>query len=167
MAEWRAMSGLGLTVVRLTLASVFVMHGLHVLIGFWGGPGPGAGGLEATSARFQAAGLAPGHVLAVIAGALQLGGGVLLAIGWLTRWIAAALALYTAAIAWAMHLEWGFFLNWTGAPGSGHGVEYAAVLIAALTCIVLAGPGDWSIDGRRTRYAASRALGRARAMRRG
>jgi putative oxidoreductase len=161
------MNGLGLAVLRLALAAVFLLHGLHVLFGFWGSAAAGMGGLDATGARFQAAGLGPGHVVAVVAGLLQLAGGGLLVIGWLTRWVTVALALYTAVVAWFMHVEWGFFLNWTGAPGSGHGSEYAIVVMAALLCLGLSGPGAASIDGRRAHYAASRAAGRARALRRG
>ena len=161
------MNGLGLAVLRLALAAVFILHGLHVLFGFWGGAGPGAGGLDVMGARFQAAGLAPGHVVAVGAGLVQLGGGALLVIGWLTRWVTLALGLYTAVVLWFMHRDWGFFLNWTGAPGVGHGIEYGVVIVAALACLALSGPGTGSIDGRRAHYAASRAAGRARAMRRG
>jgi uncharacterized membrane protein YphA (DoxX/SURF4 family) len=41
-------------------------------------------------------------------------------------------------------------------------MEYAVVMIAALVCLTLAGSGEWSIDGVRSRSAASRAAGRAR-----
>jgi putative oxidoreductase len=157
----------GLTILRLAVGAVFVAHGLHVLFGIGGGAAPGPGGLEVTAARLQTAGVGSAHVVAVIAGVLQFVGGALLAAGWLTRWAGVALALHTGVFAWLLHYRWGFFLNWTGAPGAGHGVEYAVVLAAALVCLAIGGGGDWSIDGRRAHREASRMAGRARAMRRG
>jgi uncharacterized membrane protein YphA (DoxX/SURF4 family) len=47
-------------------------------------------------------------------------------------------------------------------PGVGHGVEYNLVLIAALLCLTLIGPGAFSVDHRRERSAAAYAAGRAR-----
>jgi putative oxidoreductase len=157
----------GLTVLRVVVAAVFLAHGLHTLFGLWGGPGVGPGGLAAASARLDAAGLSPGYVMAVLAGTIQLGCGALLAAGWLTRWAALALLLYVALTSWKLHLRWGFFLNWVGDAGRGHGLEHAIVLAAALVCLMLSGGGAFSLDGRRASHAASRAAGRARAMRRG
>ena len=153
--------------LRLTVAAVFTMHGLHTLFGLFAGPGVGPGGLDAASARLDAAGFTPGHVMAVLAGLVQLGGGALLAAGWLTRWASLALLVYTGITAWKLHARWGFFLNWVGDPGRGHGLEYVLVLAAALVCLMLAGGGAVSLDGRRSSRAASRAAGRARALRRG
>jgi hypothetical protein len=36
------------------------------------------------------------------------------------------------------------------------------VLVGALVCLILAGSGRWSFDGRRAAHAESRAMGRAR-----
>ena len=38
------------------------------------------------------------------------------------------------------------FLNWAITPGRGHGVEYSLVIVAALFCLALTGPGDLSFD---------------------
>jgi putative oxidoreductase len=161
------MPSAGLATLRLAVAAVFMTHGLHALFGLFGGPGVGPGGLDAVSARLDAAGLSPGYAMAVLTSVLQLGGGGLLAAGWLTRWAALALLLYVGLTGWMVHLRWGFFLNWVGDPGRGHGLEHAMVLAAALVCLMLAGGGALSLDGRRANRAASRALGRARALRRG
>lgn len=157
----------GLAALRLAVAAVFTIHGLHGLFGFFAGSGAGPGGLDAASARLDAAGLSPGYVMAVLAGVIQLGGGALLIAGWLTRWAALALLLYVGITGWKLHLRWGLFLNWVGDAGRGHGLEYTIVLAGALVCLMLAGGGAFSIDGRRAHRAASRAAGRARAMRRG
>ena len=107
-------------------------------------------------------GLVPGYPLAVIAGTIQLVAGGLIAIGLLTRWAALATVLYLGIMIWKDQWRWGFFANWMLNPERGHGVEVSVVLVGALVSLALAGAGDWSIDGRRTRVAAARASGRAR-----
>jgi hypothetical protein len=41
-------------------------------------------------------------------------------------------------------------------------MEFSILIIGALACLFLAGPGEWSLDGRRQHSAARRAAGRAR-----
>jgi putative oxidoreductase len=101
----------------------------------------------------------------VLAGVIQLAGGLLIAVGWMTRWASAAVGGLLLIQVWTMHLAWGFFLNWTSDPVRGHGVEYALVLCGALLCLALGGAGDLSIDGRRLRRADTLALQRARIRR--
>jgi putative oxidoreductase len=156
------MIAIGLAILRLTLAVVLAIHGAHTLFGFWGGPGAGPGGLSPTASHFASIGLEPGMYMAVVAGVIQLVGGFLLAVGFLTRWAAAAVLGYLAISSWKQHAPWGFFLNWVNDPTRGHGMEYAIVLMSALFLFVLAGGGDFSIDGRRSQSAAARAAGRAR-----
>ncbi len=161
------MTNAGLLLLRLTLAAVCVAHGAHVLFGAFGGPGSGVGpgGLGQTAAQFAAMGL-PGFPLAVLDGVVQLLGGLLMAGGYLTRWVAAILAVLTGVLAWKSQLAWGFFLNWVAEPGRGHGIEFSIVLVGALLCLTLTGSGDWSFDGRHTRRRSAAAAGRAR-LRRG
>ena len=156
------MAGPGLAVLRLALAVAFAAHGAHILFGYWDGPGIGAGGLQNTAALYSSLGLHPEFMLAVLAGVIQLLGGLLLAVGVLTRWAAVALIGYLAIGIWKEHYRWGFFLNWLGTPGRGQGIEYSFVLIGALVCLIIAGGGDWSFDGRRANSAARQAAGRAR-----
>jgi putative oxidoreductase len=156
------MTGLGLAVLRLTLAVVFVAHGAHELFGVWAGPGVGPGGVQTSAAHFSALGLHPEMLIAVAAGLVQLVGGALLGIGWLARWASIALIAYLSIGVWKEQLKWGLFLNWTGTANQGHGLEYSLAIGGALVCLVLAGAGEWSIDGLRARSASSRAAGRAR-----
>jgi putative oxidoreductase len=107
----------------------------------------------------------PGFPLAVLVGLTQFVGGLLLVGGYLTRWSATALALVTLLLAWKSHFAWGFFMNWLGEPGRGHGVEFALLLIAACICLALTGGGDWSLDARRARRDSYLAAGRARLRR--
>lgn len=156
------MNGLGLMALRLVLAVVFIAHGGHFLFGLWAGPGVGAGGPETTAQIFAAIGLEPNFPLAVVAGLLMFAGGLLLVVGWLTRFVAPILALVTLVSLWKVHLKWGFFLNWAGSAEHGQGVELHLVVLGALLCLSLTGAGDWSVDVSREANAASRAAGRAR-----
>jgi putative oxidoreductase len=159
------MAAASVLVLRISVAVVFVAHGLHKLFGFGAGPGIGPGGLDQTAAQFATLGLSPEFLLAVLAGVTQLAGGVLLLAGLLTRWAALALMIYCGIGIWADHGRWGFFLNWIVTPGRGHGIEYAVVLIGALTFLLLHGGGEWSVDGRRAHRDARAAAGRARLRR--
>jgi putative oxidoreductase len=156
------MTDVGLVILRVALACVFVAHGMHKLFAFWAGPGVGPGGLTATAEYLTSLGIEAGTVMAVLAGGVQLAAGALVGVGLLTRGAAAALVIYVLIGIWKEHLRWGFFLNWVGATGRGNGIEYSLVLLGALFCLILAGAGQWSLDGRRAERAASRAMGRAR-----
>ena len=86
----------------------------------------------------------------------------MLAAGAFTLVTAAVLAIHMSVAVWKVHLPNGFFLNWTNAPGGGHGYEFSLVLLASLVCLMLTGPGAFSIDGRRASWAETEAAGRAR-----
>lgn len=156
------MTSLGLALLRLALAIVFVAHGANKLFGLFAGPGIGPGGLAHTAEYFASVHLQPANALALAAALAQLAGGLLIGIGFFTRWAAVAGLVYLGVGMWKVHWQWGLFLNWTGTPGRGQGVEYSIVLAAALACLMLTGPGDFSFDGRRASYKASKAAGRAR-----
>jgi len=156
------MVALGLVVLRLTVAAALLAHGAHQLLGLFPGPGVGPGGVSATAAYLSALGLEPALPVAVVMSLIQVVGGLLIGLGLLTRWAAAAAIGYLAIGIWKDHWRWGFFLNWVHDPGRGHGIEYSAVLAGALLCLLLAGGGDFSIDGRRAKSVASRASARAR-----
>lgn len=160
------MAAAGLLVLRLTLAFVLVSHGGHVLFGLAAGGGLGPGGIDRAAARYAAAGLEPGMLIAGIVGAVQFAGGLLIGIGLMTRWAALTGASLTGILLWKLEAQWGFYLNWLGDPTRGHGMEFSIVIIGALFCLFLTGPGEWSLDGRREHSAARRAAGRAR-LRRG
>jgi putative oxidoreductase len=160
------MTATGLLLLRLVLAVVCVAHGAHTLFGAFGGPGSGLGpgGLGQTAAQFTAMGL-PGFPVALLSGVANLTGGVLLAVGYLTRWAAVTLAALAAILAWKSQLYWGFFLNWVAEPGRSHGIEFSFVIVGALLTLALAGGGDWSFDGGRSRRRSTAAAGRARLRR--
>ncbi len=157
------MTDVALAVMRAAIACVFIAHGMHKVFGFWSGGGAGPGGLAATAEHLTSLGLPSPSILAIVAGVTQLAGGLLTGAGLFTRVAASALLGYVLIGIFTEHLRWGFFLNWAGTHGRGNGIEYSLVLIGALTCLIFAGAGRWSLDGRREARAEQRAMGRARA----
>jgi putative oxidoreductase len=155
--EERGLEPYGLAVLRLMTGVVFMAHGAQKLFGIWGG-----GGLSGTEAYFAQIGLAPAFALAVLAGLTEFVGGLMLVLGAFTVIAAGLLTVMMVVAMWKVHLANGFFLNWAITPGVGHGVEYNLVLVAALVCLMLTGPGEVSIDWRRARSAEALAAGRAR-----
>ena len=72
---------------RLVLGSYLAVHGAQKLFGSFGGPG-----LERAGAGFDRIGLTPGKPMAALAGATELGGGLLTVAGVADLAAAAALA---------------------------------------------------------------------------
>lgn len=151
MREW------GPAVLRVTVGTVFVAHGLQMLLPVFGG-----GGVRSTAADFASMGLEPAYPLALLAGVTELGGGVALILGVFTLYAAIALIITMLVATWKVHLANGFFLNWAITPGVGHGYEFNLVLIAALVSLCLTGAGAVSVDRWRLRSAEAREFGRAR-----
>ena len=156
-AEASPVPAYGLTVLRAAVGTVFIAHGGQKLFGLWGG-----GGLSGTADYFARIGLEPAWPMAVAAGGIEFIGGILLLIGAFTVFAALALALEMAIAVWKADLATGFFINWAQTPGVSHGFEFNLTLIAALICLMLAGPGALSLDARRASHAAAEAAGRAR-----
>jgi putative oxidoreductase len=145
----------GPAVLRLCVGAVFVAHGAQKLFGAWGGPG-----LSGTASMLGGLGMPFPYPLGVLLALSEFGGGILLLLGGLTTWAALALAIDMAVAIWRVHSPNGFFIS-GGAKGPG--MEYALVLLAALICLMLTGPGAISVDEWRNESAEARALGRARA----
>jgi len=160
------MASLGLLALRLGLAAILFAHGAHTLFGVWGGPGVGPGGLSNEAIRLTNLGLEPGFLIAVLTGVTQIVGAVLLLVGWLTRWAAAAVLLRVLIDVWVVYRPAGFFLNWTNDPVRAHGLEYGLLTTAALLCLLLSGAGDFSLDGRLLRKSGRLKSERERLRRR-
>jgi putative oxidoreductase len=151
------MESYGPAILRLMVGAMFVAHGAQKLFGLFGGEG-----LAATAAGMEAIGLSPGLPLAVAVGVSEVGGGLMLIAGAWTRIAAVPLIVVMLGAMWNVHLANGFFINWAMTPGVGHGVEYNLLIVAALVCLILTGPGALSVDHSRLRSAESYAAGRAR-----
>ena len=126
--------GLGKLVLRATLGGYFVGHGMQKLAGWFGGAGP-----EGTGQHFEQIGLRPGRESALLAGAAEAGGGSLLALGLFTP---AAVSMLTGVMTNAIrhvHRQNGLWVT-------DGGVEYPAVILAALAALADSGPGRFSLD---------------------
>ena len=125
---------LALLALRVVVGLLFVGHGSQKLFGAFGG-----GGLNATADMFDAIGLRPGQLHSRAAGAAEVAGGALLALGLLTP-VGAALviAVMVAAIV-AVHAPKGVW-NTNG------GYEYNLVMVASAFALAGVGPGGWSLD---------------------
>ncbi len=139
----------GPAVLRLVLGTIFIAHGGQKLFGLWGG-----GGLAQTTGFFSKLGLEPAYPLSILVGVVEFGGGLLLVFGALTLFAGLALVIDMSVAIWKVHAAHGFFL-----PA---GYEFNFALIGALICLMLTGPGAFSIDGRRAESATAEAAGRAR-----
>jgi putative oxidoreductase len=127
---------IGRLAARLVIGGLFVGHGTQKLFGWFGGPG-----LEGTEQMMGALEMRPVRANAVAAGLSETAGGALLAAGAVTPLAASSLigTMFTAIR--KVHQP-------NGPWAAQGGWEYNAVLIAALTALIDAGPGDVSVDAR-------------------
>jgi putative oxidoreductase len=124
----------GLLVLRITIGGILAGHGTQKLFGWFGGHGR-----EGTGTFFESVGLHPGPHMALLAGASEAGGGLLIALGLLTPLAAAMISGAMLTALWTVHRGSGLWDN-------NGGFEYHLVLIAALFAITAVGPGNASLD---------------------
>jgi putative oxidoreductase len=125
---------LGLTALRAVLGAVFFTHGAQKLFGWFGGHG-----LQGTAGAFESIGLKPGKRQALLAGTSEVGGGALLATGFLTPAAAAAMIGVQSEAIRTVHWDKGFF-------AINGGFEFNLTLVAATFALADVGPGAWSLD---------------------
>jgi len=123
--------------LRVVVGAIFIAHGAQKLFGMLGG-----GGLGGTATGMAGNGLKPGMFFAVLAGVLELGGGLLLLAGLLTPLAGLALAGMMVMAIITVTGKGGFVV-----PG-GVGYEYNLVLLAASLSLAIAGAGRLSLDHR-------------------
>lgn len=121
----------GLTVLRVVIGIVFLMHGWQKMFGF---RIPGVVGM------MTAMGFPLPSVSAVLITMVELLGGIALILGVGTRVAAALLAFSMFVAIVKVHLPHGFFAQ-------GGGYEYPLSLMAACVCLALAGAGAASVEG--------------------
>ena len=120
--------------LRIPVGIIFMAHGSQKLFGLFGG-----GGLAGTGQFFESIGLAPGELMALLAGGAEFFGGLFLILGLLTRLSALALAFTMVVAIISVHLEHGLFL-------SNGGYEFALALLAATLSLLFSGSGKWALD---------------------
>src|SRR5947209_7159862 len=121
-------ASLGLLVLRLVVGAAFVLHGWPKVQNPFGWMGPDA----SVPAAFQC--------LAALA---EFGGGIALVLGLLTRLACLGIGGTMVGALAMVHLPAGH--PFVGKPG-GPSFELAAVYLACVVTLLLAGPGRFSLD---------------------
>jgi len=119
---------------RVLLAALFI----------WSGFGKVSGGFEGVASGIAAKGLPVPSVLAAIAIAIELGGGILLLIGLRARWIALLFVLFLLVITPVYHDFW----NATGNAVMGQKINFMknVAILGGMLMVFAFGPGRYSID---------------------
>ena len=120
-----------LLVARLFYSSLFILYGYFKLTAYAG-----------TATYMAGKGLVPGDLFAVLAIVFELGGGLLMLVGYQTRCVALALAIYTLIAALIAHT------HWADANQLTHFFKNMAIVGGSLAFVAF-GAGAYSVDGRR------------------
>ncbi len=127
-------SGLDALPLRIGAGVIFTAHGAQKLFGWFGGYG-----LEGTAGWMDSIGLAPGFLMATLAGSAEFFGGLLLIIGLLVRPTALVLAAIMIVAIAAVHIENGLFM-------ANNGYEFGLALLAVSVALLFRGAGSLSVD---------------------
>ncbi|MBB4819579.1 putative oxidoreductase [Pseudomonas alcaligenes] len=127
-------AGIGITLLRVVTGLTFAAHGSQKLFGLFGGYG-----LEGTGQWMESIGLAPGYLLALMAGSAEFFGGLALVIGLLVRPAAASLIVAMVVAIFSVHWASGFFIT-------NGGYEYALILALISGTLLIEGAGRFSLD---------------------
>ncbi|GIU19993.1 DoxX family protein [Shewanella sp. MBTL60-007] len=120
--------------LRLIAGIIFMAHGAQKLFAWFGGYG-----LEGTGQWMESIGLAPGYLMALMAGSVEFFGGILLIVGLLTRPTSFVLAITMIVAIVSAHIDNGLFM-------ANNGYEFALTLLAISISLVFSGAGKLSVD---------------------
>ena len=126
--------GLDTLPLRLGAGVIFSAHGAQKMFGWFGGYG-----LEGTGGWMESIGLAPGILMAALAGGAEFFGGLLLIAGLAIRPAALALAVTMLVAIVSVHLQNGLFM-------SNNGYEFGLALLIISLTLVVRGAGSFSAD---------------------
>ena len=134
---------LAVLAVRIALAWIFIYYGAAKLFGAFPGSGGPHGIHETAIFMSQGAHLRPGELFAVLAGVIEFGGGIAMALGLCTR--LAGLALFGDMVM--------AIITVTGSQGfnpttSGTGYQLNVAIAALALVAALIGAGRFSVDAR-------------------
>ncbi|WP_448211316.1 DoxX family protein [Colwellia sp. MEBiC06753] len=120
--------------LRLAAGVIFAAHGSQKLFAWFGGYG-----LDGTGQWMESIGLAPGFLMALLAGSAEFFGGLLLIVGLLTRPTALVLAFTMLIAIFSVHFDNGLFM-------SNNGYEFGLTLFAMSLALMFQGGGRFSLD---------------------
>jgi putative oxidoreductase len=127
-------SSWGPLALRIPVGLIFAAHGAQKLFGWFGGHG-----LEGTGQWMGSIGLAPGYLMALLAGSAEFFGGLALVLGLMVRPAAAALAFAMVVAIFTVHIDKGLFV-------ANNGYEFGLALLAVTVSLVVSGAGRASLD---------------------
>ena len=127
-----ALRPLAVPAIRVATGLMAVPHGYVKL---FGNPG-----VQGTAKAFAASGYEPALLLAYAVACVEFFGGILLAIGLLTRPAAASIAVFMF-VATLHHWDKGFYWN-------KGGFEYPLLWTVLALAFVVRGGGNWSVDAK-------------------
>jgi putative oxidoreductase len=125
---------IALLVLRLGVGLTLTGHGVQKLFGWFGGPG-----LTRLQQGFAKQGFKPVWPWVILAVVGEVGGGLSVALGFLTPLGAAGILGAMAMATFKSHWKNGFWLN-------KGGYEYSLILMIVSIAIGLIGPGRYSVD---------------------
>ncbi|MGG3919201.1 DoxX family protein [Parageobacillus thermoglucosidasius] len=128
------MASIGLLLIRFVFGLTFAGHGAQKLFGWFGGHG-----LKGTAGWMESIGLKPGKAMALAAGANELAGGILFAIGLWTPLAALLMVVPMIVAIIKVHGPNGYWVT-------QNGYEYNLAIIAVAIGVALTGPGQYSLD---------------------
>ncbi len=120
--------------LRVPVGIIFAAHGAQKLFGWFGGYG-----LTGTAGWLESIGLAPGLLMALLAGGAEFFGGLALILGLLTRPAAFALSIAMVVAIFSVHFSNGLFI-------SNNGYEFGLALLAASLSLLASGGGKAAVD---------------------
>lgn len=127
-------AGWGAVALRVPVGVIFAAHGAQKLFGWFGGYG-----LQGTAGWLESIGLAPGILMALLAGGAEFFGGLALIVGVLTRPAAFALVIAMLVAIFKVHFANGLFM-------ANNGYEFGLALLAASVALLISGAGRASVD---------------------
>jgi putative oxidoreductase len=128
------MAAFGLLILRVVVGLILAGHGAQKLFGWWGGQGMDGWTQMVAKLRIR-----PAQPWAWVAALAEFGGGILLALGFLSPLGNLAIAGSMLVAIATVHLARGFWVT-------KGGYEFNLALLAAVAALALTGPGAYSLD---------------------
>ncbi len=119
----------GITILRVVVGVVFLVHGLQKLFG----------GVEGVAGLLGGIGLPLPQIMAIVLIAVETLGGAALILGLFTRYAGALLAITMLVALFTVHLPNGFFVR-------DGGYEFVLTLMGASGALALTGSGALALD---------------------
>ena len=137
-SDVRAAAGVNdalLAIGRVVIAIMFVLSGLEKVMD-----------LAGTAAAIGGKSLPMPYALAVATAVLELGGGLLVIVGWQTRLVALALAIFCAIAAYFFHDFWHYPAGMEHTNNMIHFMKNVSI-IGGLLMLCATGAGRYSLEG--------------------